>query len=694
MKKVCLKDVAKCMVIICSTTGNGDAPENADGWWRANKLRSAEKDRYADVPYAVLGLGDTNYDKFCHMGKSIDKRLTELGGKRLMAMDCADEATGLEEPVENWKAKIFDVLQNLDNICGESQATEAEISIETKTQGEEDEVKNGAQQKTQSNVLSGIPAALLSFNDVASRNKMADMTSQPVEAAQMLVARRCDKFAPFTVAQVISDSKDEKVVRNELEWSSTNPFTTTVKSARWLTINDEDTESTAKGAPWGESKRVIEMEMNLCGSGIQYEPGDSIGICVPNPPYAVSIVLQRLRESHPEMNLQLSTVVSQLDIANSIFGGKQAITIQELLMYRLDIMSIPKKAVVAGLAKFCIDETDTRALQWICSKGPQGKSLYTKFIEQQKLGTAELLYMFPSCKPPLQMLCAHLPSVPPRYYSIACSPLTHPSSAVVAFSVVRYSCIVPESEDKPSVSIKRSGICTTYLEKMLSPWLQASTASPSSSGVITSPIRIFHKPTLTFHLPGSIAHPLIMVGPGTGVAPFIGFLEHRAQNKKEPCSEAKDVSCGFWRGFELEEKDVTDCAEANAVGEYMRCMQPGKVHLYFGCRNEKDYLYREALERFALEGTISNLQVAMSRVETQKVYVQDRLRECGADVVRLLVDEGAFFYICGDGNKMAKDVIAAVTELLIEHRNMEDEEADLFIQDLKQRRRFILDIWS
>jgi len=97
-----VKNNARLLLIVCSTTGNGDAPENADLFWRAIKLRSVAKNMLENVPYCVLGLGDTNYDKFCYMGKSIDKRLHELGGSRVMPVACADEATGLEEVVNPW----------------------------------------------------------------------------------------------------------------------------------------------------------------------------------------------------------------------------------------------------------------------------------------------------------------------------------------------------------------------------------------------------------------------------------------------------------------------------------------------------------------------------------------------------------------------------------------------------------------
>lgn len=112
-KKVNLKECAKVVVIICSTTGNGDAPENAEAWWRSVKIRSAPKDMFDGLEYTVLGLGDTNYDKFCHMGKSIFKRMAELGAKPAMPLCCADEATGLEETIEKWKVDIIEYLKAL-----------------------------------------------------------------------------------------------------------------------------------------------------------------------------------------------------------------------------------------------------------------------------------------------------------------------------------------------------------------------------------------------------------------------------------------------------------------------------------------------------------------------------------------------------------------------------------------------------
>lgn len=107
------KNSVKLLIIVCSTTGNGDAPENAESFWRGTKLRSAAKDLYAGVNFTVLGLGDTNYDKFCYMGKSLHKRIQELGGTPILDLHCADEATGLEDVVEEWMQKAMALVKSV-----------------------------------------------------------------------------------------------------------------------------------------------------------------------------------------------------------------------------------------------------------------------------------------------------------------------------------------------------------------------------------------------------------------------------------------------------------------------------------------------------------------------------------------------------------------------------------------------------
>ena len=114
---------------VCSTTGNGDSPENSDAFWRWIKSRSLPKNQFEGLPYAVLGLGDTNYDKFCFMGKSIDKRMAELGARRIVDLHCADEPTNLEEVVEAWKTNVVEAVQQLSESLSAPAIPSSEASI-------------------------------------------------------------------------------------------------------------------------------------------------------------------------------------------------------------------------------------------------------------------------------------------------------------------------------------------------------------------------------------------------------------------------------------------------------------------------------------------------------------------------------------------------------------------------------------
>ena len=96
--------------IICSTTGNGEPPLNADKWWRNVKNRNLDKNKFKNIKYAVLGLGDSNYDKFCYMGKSIDKRINELGGERILQLCCVDDVSDTEGTIDKW-------IQNVKSLC-------------------------------------------------------------------------------------------------------------------------------------------------------------------------------------------------------------------------------------------------------------------------------------------------------------------------------------------------------------------------------------------------------------------------------------------------------------------------------------------------------------------------------------------------------------------------------------------------
>jgi sulfite reductase alpha subunit-like flavoprotein len=262
---------------------------------------------------------------------------------------------------------------------------------------------------------------------------------------------------------------------------------------------------------------------------------------------------------------------------------------------------------------------------------------------------------------------------------------------------VRYVCGASSPVDGGVLSpIFRKGLCTSFLEEILSPFLESRNIAE-----VDLSVKLFHKPSIQFRLPGSVNYPLILIGPGTGVSPFIGFLEHRAHLELErrgiDSKDAFDACTGTWRGcFEVSASELKrgNSAEKSSIEEFMRELMPGPVWLFFGCRNKDDYLYEEKLDNFLRDGHLSVLETAMSRETSEKQYVTHKIRERGEMLSYFILDGGAYVYICGDGNKMAKDVQAAMIEVLVTHGNLKVAEAESFLQDMKLRRRLVLDIWS
>lgn len=215
----------------------------------------------------------------------------------------------------------------------------------------------------------------------------------------------------------------------------------------------------------------------------------------------------------------------------------------------------------------------------------------------------------------------------PRMYSISSSPKANPNEVHVTVSTVRY-----EYNGKI-----RKGVCSTFL---------------ADHAIHHTEIPIFIQKSAHFRPPAAPDVPMIMVGPGTGVGPFRGFLQERQ------ALEAK-----------------------------------GRNWLIFGeQRADSDFYFKDELESLQKEGYLHRLDTAFSRDQPEKIYVQNRILEHGAELWSWLT-EGAHFYVCGDANRMAKEVDAALRKVIQEHGGMNSDEAESYVREMSQTKRYARDVY-
>jgi sulfite reductase (NADPH) flavoprotein alpha-component len=351
----------------------------------------------------------------------------------------------------------------------------------------------------------------------------------------------------------------------------------------------------------GSDKDVRHVVLDLAGSGLRYEPGDSLALHCPNDPALVAAVIAALRAA-PETPVRVAGAAMPLGAALS-----EALDIARPLDRTLDLL--------AGAATHAPHAAALRAL----AEGEEG-------AEPEGADLLDLLSAFPSARPPLQALLDSLPALKPRLYSIASSPLAVGERVELCVGVVRQT----------RRGRARDGVASCHLA------FRATPERPLRAEVQTS----------HFRLPADPATPVIMIGPGTGIAPFRAFLQHRA---------AQGVT--------------------------------GRAWLFFGDRRRAtDFLFGAEIEAWRAQGVLSRLSLAWSREGARKDYVQHRMREEAADLWRWL-QQGAHLYVCGDASRMAKDVDAALREVAQAEGGMSAGQARDWIAALARQGRYLRDVY-
>lgn len=349
----------------------------------------------------------------------------------------------------------------------------------------------------------------------------------------------------------------------------------------------------------GSSKEVMHIELSLEGSGLHYHPGDAIGIYTDNPPELVEgIVAKTAFSAHEEVEVKAGKVTFEQALRNHV----------EITVLNRDVLN-----QFAELT--------------------QSEDLKTLLGDREKLNAylyghdlLDLIVHFPG-KFKAQELVNILRKLPPRMYSISSSEDYVPEEVHITVAAVRYE----------KYNRQRKGAASTFL-------------ADRSNVDDQVPVFIDHNPN--FKLPENTNTPIIMVGPGTGIAPFRSFLQQ---------SEVDDRHGRSWLFF-------------------------GDQHFF------TDFLYQVEWQKWLKTGHLEKLSVAFSRDQEEKIYVQHRMYENKAELYKWL-EKGAIIYVCGDMKHMAKDVESTLVKIVQEEGSRSESEAKEYIKNLHKQKRYQLDVY-
>jgi sulfite reductase (NADPH) flavoprotein alpha-component len=348
----------------------------------------------------------------------------------------------------------------------------------------------------------------------------------------------------------------------------------------------------------GSEKVTWHIDIDLAGTGLDYTVGDAFGIFPANDPALVDAVLKALDAP-----------------ADFLIGGR---TLREVLIDGVSLAPAPDMlfqlySYLTGGAR----RQKAKALS--TGEDPDG--------DAASLDVLAAIEKFPGIRPDPEAFIEALDPLQPRLYSIASSPKVSPGRVALAVDTVRYRI------DKR----ERRGVASCFLGERVRPG---------------AALRVYVQKAHAFGLPADPATPVIMIGPGTGVAPFRAFLHERMAVKAK-----------------------------------------GRNWLFFGHqRSAYDFFYEDELAAMKAKGVLTRLSLAWSRDTDQKFYVQDRMREVGRDLWAWLAD-GAHVYVCGDAKRMAKDVERALVDIVAQHGARGADQAIAFVAELKKQGRYQQDVY-
>ncbi|KAF2896883.1 hypothetical protein ILUMI_09293 [Ignelater luminosus] len=379
-------------------------------------------------------------------------------------------------------------------------------------------------------------------------------------------------------------------------------------------------------------RSCMHIEFDIEGSKMRYDSGDHLAMY----PVNNSELVEKIGKL---TNTDLDTIFTLINTDEE--SSKKhpfpcPCSYRTALTHYLDITMNPRTHVLKELSEYCSDPAEKEKLKLMSSTSPEGKALYQQWIIHDNRTIVHVLEDLPSCKAALDHLCELLPRLQPRYYSISSSPKLYPNTVHITAVVVEY--------ETPTGRCNK-GVATT--------WLREKHPQP---GVEPPMVPIYIRKS-QFRLPTKSQTPIIMVGPGTGLAPFRGFIQERQYVKDE----------------------------GKPLGESI---------LFFGCRKKaEDFIYEDELKEYEAKDTLK-MHVAFSRDQAHKIYVTHLLDQSLDEIWRVIGENNGHFYVCGDARTMAGDVHKIVLKSIMEKGQLNEQQATAFLKKMETQKRYSADVWS
>lgn len=583
-------------IFLMATYGEGEPTDNAVSFikWLKNADGDLEDTTLHKLDFAVFGLGNRQYEHYNAMGKLVNKRCLDLGGKSMFDYGEGDDDATLEEDFESWKSALVPAL------CA----------------------------KFLSGGGSGVAA-----NDASARHTMQlQFRAVPVSAKDSEV--RMNHAAGSVSSKVQSSTKH----------FFTAPRAPVLVNRELRTVGNKDPKAVG-------STRHIEIDLQAVG--LSYYTADNLAILPENSPQSVAAVAGALGYNLDEL-FKIEPVAGEEAEYKAAFPTP--CSVREALTLYLDIQGPVKLSMLKHLLLYTTDAQQVAWLQSLLDKSNR-TALKALHDDEAKSLVDLLTGELSSCKIPLSDFLHIVPFIQPRYYTISSSSSCFPGTVHITVSITEYDL---------KNGKQFTGLTSSFVRN-LGVSGRSAKAVPSASCKFAigdgTNCRVFVRES-SFRLPASLSTPIIMIGPGTGLAPMRALLQERKFQQQR---------------------------QSNG-----HIVEMGDNILYFGCRQrDVDYIYKDEMEQYEKEGVLTSLLTAFSRESKQKVYVQHLMKEesNATQLLDLVQQKGAYVYVCG-ATAMGADVMTAVVQLLQSKGGMSNTAATDYIKDLQQQGRYVQELWT